>query len=160
MPAKRRLLPRPCPICGKENGTVQIIIFSTSKSVTCRIGHYDSEMYLNPYTKREKSRRGKRWCNFTMDRFFAEENILPLEQDMDDLYFGNLGKRKSITYTNPSLLLEAIKEEGWHGKGNKYFRGLTKTLGLWEEFTKDHFPLNDDEVYRNFLNQKRPNEKV
>lgn len=160
MPAKRRLLPRPCPICGKDNGTVQIVLFYNSFRVNCRIGHYDSKTYKNPETSKEKRKRGKTWCYFLIDEFFAKEKIFPLEQDMDDLYGGNLGKRKSITYTNPSLLLETIQEEGWHGEGNRYFRGLTKTLGLWEEFTKDHFPLSGDGVYQKFLNEKKPNEKL
>ena len=160
MPAKRRLLPRPCPICGKENGTVQIVIWHNSFKVNCRIGHYDSKTFQNPATPKEKRRRGKKWCYFLMDESFAKENILPLERDIDDLYMGNLGKRKSITYTSPSLLLETIKEEGWHGEGSPYFRGLIKTLGLWEEFTKDHFPLSDDETYREFILSKRPKEKL
>jgi len=159
MPAKRRLLPRPCPICGKENGTVQIIIWHNSFRVNCRIGHYDSKKYQKPSTPKEKRRRGKTWCYFLIDESFAKEKNFPLEREMDDLYQGNLGKRKSITHTNPSILLNKIKEEGWHVKRISYFRGLIRTLGLWEEFTKDHFPSSSEQVYRKFLNRKRPNEK-
>ena len=159
MPAKRKILPRPCPLCGKENGTVQIVIWHNSSRVNCRIGHYDSKIFQKPSTPREKRRRGKKWCYFLMDESFAKKNIFPLEQDMEDLYVGNLGKRKSITYTNPSLLLETIIEEGWHVQESSYFRGLIRSLGLWEEFTKEHFPSSPEQVYRKFLDRKRPNEK-
>ena len=155
MPAKRRLLPKPCPICGKDNGTVQIIIFSTSKSVICRIGHYDSETYLKSQKEREKRRR-KKWCNFTIDRCFVEENILPFEQDKYDLMIGKLGKRKSITYTNPSLLLEVINEEGWHGEGHRYYQGIIKQLGLWDKFLILNPPLTDEYTYFNFLVNEKP----
>jgi len=46
MPAKRKPLPRPCPKCGKNYGTIQIVIFSDYKqNVICRIGHYDADGY-------------------------------------------------------------------------------------------------------------------
>lgn len=134
MPAKKKMLPRPCPLCGKENGTVQIIIFSTSMEVTCRIGHYDSKKYLNPSTDREKRSRGKKWCSFNIKKSFAEENMSPLEQDMDDLHRGYFGKRKSFTYTNHSFFLEAVKENGWQGEGEEYMRAVAKRLGIWEKF--------------------------
>ena len=73
---------------------------------------------------------------------------------------GNLGKRKSLAYPNPSLLLYKVKEEGWHLERVSYFRGLIRTLGLWEEFTDEHFASSSEQVYRKFLNRKRPNEKL
>ena len=61
----------------------------------------------------------------------------PLEQDIHDLSTEYFGKRKSINYTNPMFLLEAIKEEGWHGEGEEYLVAVLKRLGLWEKFLKN-----------------------
>ena len=134
MPAKKKILPRPCPLCGKKNGTVQIVIFSTSMEVICRIGHYDSKKFLNPSTVREKRSRGKKWCSFKINRSFAEENMPPLEQDIDDLQSGYFGKRKSFTYTNHSFFLNAVKEKGWQGEGEKYMRDVAKRFGIPGKF--------------------------
>ena len=158
MPAKRRQLPRHCPICGKENGTIQIVIFSTSNNVICRIGHYDSEKYQNPSTVKEKRSRGKKWCSFNISRLFAEENIPQLEQEMDDLRVGRFGKRKSRQYTNPLRLLEAIKEEGWHGKGVEYLRKVSKQLGLFEKFYEMK-GVGSEEHLASLLRRYAPNEK-
>lgn len=158
MPAKRKQLPRHCPICGKENGTVQIVIFSTSNKVICRIGHYDSEKYQNPSTVKEKRSRGKKWCSFNINRLFAEENMSQLEQETDDLRVGHFGKRKSITYTNPIFLLEAIKEEGWNGKGVEYLRKVSKQLGLFKQFFKIG-GVGREERLASLLKRYAPNEK-
>jgi len=157
MPAKRKLLPQPCPLCGNLYGTVQVVIFSTSNNVICRIGHYDSKKYQNPSTAKEKTSRGKRWCSFKINSSFAEDNMPPLEQDQDDLRSGYFGKRKSITYTNPMFLLEAIKEEGWHGSGIEYLRAVSKRLGLSEKLK---FRVYGPEEYLDsLLNRYFPNEK-
>lgn len=42
MPAKRRKLPHPCPICKSTNGTVQIVFFSHWRKVQNRISRYDA----------------------------------------------------------------------------------------------------------------------
>jgi len=160
MPAKRKELPRPCPICGKENGTVQIVIFSTSRNVICRIGHYDSEKYQNPSTVKEKRSRGKKWCSFKINRWFVEENKPPLEHDMDDLRTGYFKKRKSITYTNPMFLLEAVKEKGWNGEGIEYLRAVTKRLGLWEKVLENPGIAGEERFLLKFLIQHAPNEKL
>ncbi len=51
MPRKRSVLPQPCPLCGRTDGTYQFVIFNnkniTSRhAVICRIGHYDKNYYL------------------------------------------------------------------------------------------------------------------
>ena len=43
MPAKTKLLPEPCPVCGAKNGTIQAGIFDGL--VRFRIGHYNPEKY-------------------------------------------------------------------------------------------------------------------
>jgi len=158
MPAKKKLLPRPCPICGDLYGTVQILIFSTSQNVICRIGHYDSKKYRHPSTEKEKKSRGKTWCSFNISRWYAEENMPPLEQDMDDLSSGYFRKRKSITYTNPMFLLEAVKEEGWHGEGVDYLRAVVKRLGLWKKFLKIPGFFGDEKQIYELLDHYAPNE--
>jgi len=159
MPAKKKQLPRSCPICGKENGTVQIMIFSTSRNVTCRIGHYDSVKYQNPSTLKEKRGRGKKWCDFKMNILFAEENMPPLEKHMDYLRTGYFGERKSRSYTNPILLLEAIKEEGWNGEGEKYLRAVAKRLGIWQKMLDTRGFNGSEEQLKSLLKHYAPNEK-
>ncbi len=158
MPAKRKLLPRHCPKCGNLYGTVQIVIFSTSYNVICRIGHYDSEKYQNPSTAKEKRSRGKRWCSFKINNFFAFDNMPPLEQDEGDLRRGYFGKRKSITYTNPIFLIEAIRKEGWHGRGVEYLRAVSKQLGLFEQFYKMG-GVGEEKYLASLLRRYAPNEK-
>ena len=158
MPAKKKLLPRPCPICGNLYGTIQIVIFSTSRNVICRLGHYDSEKYQNPSTVREKKSRGKRWCSFKINRTFISDNILPLEQDYEDLTSGNLGRRKSIPYTKPTLLIESIKEKGWNGEGEEYLRVVAKRLGLWKKFLKIPGFIGDEKHIFELLKHYAPNE--
>ena len=87
----RAKLPRPCPKCSKEYGTIQIVHFPRSKhkdydrsysnfafnSWIIRIGHYDSESYkkakkdytdsilLDKTALRKKiSTSQRKWCSF------------------------------------------------------------------------------------------------
>jgi len=158
VPAKRKLLPRPCPLCGSLYGSIQIVIFSSSGNVTCRIGHYDSKKYLKPSTVREKRSRGKRWCSFKINSSFAWDNVPPLEQDQDDLRSGHFGKRKSIPYTNPMFLIGAIRKEGWHGEGVEYLRRVSKQLGLFEQFYKMG-GVGEEKHLASLLKRYAPNEK-
>ena len=69
----------------------------------------------------------------------------PLEQDIEDLTSGYFGSRKSIPYTNPTFLLEAIKDEGWHRvllfkekarimkKKYGHFKGYLSNERIWEQ---------------------------
>ena len=43
MPAKKKLLPRPCPCCGEWYGTISIVVFR--KDIIIRIGHYSPVKY-------------------------------------------------------------------------------------------------------------------
>jgi len=145
MPAKRKPLPQPCPKCGKNYGTMQIVIFSNDykENVTCRIGHYNAEGYKkiklinklnkinwinkkNPDKIFQKAIRKKqrKWCSFRMDKEFAKL-VLPLEDDFEYLENKKYIKsfRKSITYSSLHFLKELIKEKGWHilpGYSDKY----------------------------------------
>jgi len=102
MPAKRKPLPRPCPKCGKNYGTIQIVIFSDYKqNVICRIGHYDADGYrkikkINKLKKLDPENhdnnfqkdvriKQRKWCSFRIDREFAGFHILPLDDDFEYL---------------------------------------------------------------------------
>jgi hypothetical protein len=52
LPRKHSVLPQPCPLCGRTDGTYQYVIFNhknimSRKAVICRIGHYDRNYYLS-----------------------------------------------------------------------------------------------------------------
>jgi len=112
----------------------------------------------NPSTAREKKSRGKKWCSFNISSLFAQESMPPLEQDIYDLSTGYFGKRKSIAYTNPMFLLEAVKEEGWHGEGAEYLVAVLKRLGLWEKFLKIPGFVGGEKQIFELLKHYAPNE--
>ena len=87
--AIRRRLPRPCPKCGKEYGTIQIVYFPKSRhkgkkrgyknndSWIVRIGHYDSLSYKKAkkayedsieldktQLRKDLSTSQRKWCSF------------------------------------------------------------------------------------------------
>jgi hypothetical protein len=77
LPRKRAVLPQPCPLCGRKDGTYQYVIFnhkyrSSRRAVICRIGHYDKNYYLSRKIGKESptiSRKiirpyGKIWHSF------------------------------------------------------------------------------------------------
>ena len=81
LPAKKKILPAPCPICKRQNGTVQLVVFPQAQSkLVCRIGHYIAEEY-NPsedkrkhlkidildIEKRNSTTRGKIWHSFKIE---------------------------------------------------------------------------------------------
>jgi len=108
LPAKRKPLPYPCPICGKEYGTVQMVMFnprfhpfkpyrirkySESPSGTLiRIGHY------RPKPNGPSKRINKTWCSF---RTIALK-INPGRR-----------RKKSISMGFTPYCYEHIKECGW-----------------------------------------------
>lgn len=123
MPAKQRILPQPCPKCGRKNGTVQLVMFNSpylpSRSLICRVGHYDKELYKKPKIKSEKkidhsiinknetkfkkvNTRGKVWCSFRIG--YESESI----DDIRSLQGG-----KSVTSSMSTQFYELIKKNGW-----------------------------------------------
>ena len=95
-------LPRPCPMCDKKNGTIQLSYFRYSKrknakrhyvnhdSWIIRIGHYDSESYKKARKEyddsilldKEQLRKNistsqRKWCSFL--------SRVPLELDLKTL---------------------------------------------------------------------------
>ena len=132
MPARRRLLPRPCP-CGKEKGTVQLIIFkhkyiSSRHTVTCRIKHYYPEFYkiikenqkerdeelTRAITGKKKISHKARWCSFqTIHRIdFVDKTgrRIPLREYFD-IYKEDYSKSK--TFSPDESFYKIVKESGW-----------------------------------------------
>ena len=65
MPRKRAVLPQPCPLCGRTDGTYQYVIFnhkyiSSRRAVICRIGHYDKNYYLSLKEGKESPTIGRK----------------------------------------------------------------------------------------------------
>ncbi len=125
MPAKRKLLPNPCPICGRDNGTVQLVYFSSLQEIIIRIGHYTSNRYRktvreskkieNNYDKetidkfdRKKHTNQRAWCSF---RLHCSRFPPRLEKKLEKL--SNGGYKKSVTIPLPWSVHKIIKQDGW-----------------------------------------------
>ena len=80
MPTRKKLLPKPCPICKRENGTVQLMVFPNARSnFVCRIGHYVAEEYKLPKDK-------KKWSDIdTMD--LAKRNDSVRGKILDSFFY-------------------------------------------------------------------------
>lgn len=116
MPAKIKLLPYPCPICGKENGTIQVGILD---ELRFRIGHYNSQKYqlsknqykknITPKTKGYGT-EGKIWHNFRIE-------FLRMPSDLvDENIFSKKEVEKfdsTITISKNQKFINLIKEKGW-----------------------------------------------
>jgi hypothetical protein len=119
MPAKKKLLPRPCPICGDKFGTYQFILFNSRykfsrQYLTCRIRHYSPEVHAE-VTRRKKERKvtltvyEKRWHSF---------QVLWSSDDFPwDEYFERYGfieeLTKSVTFKPTDRWYEIISKYGW-----------------------------------------------
>lgn len=128
MPAKRKLLPKPCPICEDNYGTFQLVLFNSKykfsrHNITCRIRHYNSGLHAQI---RKSIRKGKgartlykgQWHSFQMDdsvKGITEPSgeIIPWHE-----YFQKTGKThlKSTTIKADQDLIAFIKKYGWRVK--------------------------------------------
>jgi hypothetical protein len=154
--AKRKLLPRPCP-CGKENGTVQIIIFkhnyiSSRQAVTCRIKHYYPEFYeitkeepqkrdeeitrtvTGKRKKKEKVSYKSRWCSFqTIHRIDFVDSTgrkIPLREYFD-IYKDDSSKSK--TFSPDKSFYKIVKEKGWGIKEDRRWKDR-----YWADYMKKY----------------------
>ncbi len=123
MPAKRKLLPYPCPICERDNGTIQIVIFDPdgeSGDVVCRIGHYNSRKYnetkdkldnvRNLKLQRKKRRSGGRiWHYFRITHLLNEEELIE-----NSIIFRYSHHKKKVTLSPNSQFINTIKKYGWN----------------------------------------------
>lgn len=123
LPAKRKLLPQPCPICKRDNGTIQLVIFDpdgSSGDIVCRIGHYSSKKYKETKSKlanvrdlklQRKIRRsgGRIWHQFRMKYLLYEE-----EMRDNSIIFRYSHDKKMVTLTPNSQFINTVKKYGWN----------------------------------------------
>ncbi len=159
MAARRKVLPRPCP-CGRENGTVQLIIFkhkyiSSRHTVTCRIKHYYPEFYEitkevhqkrgNKHItrtipgkrkkKREKVSYKSRWCSFqTLHRIDVDDDgtgrKIPLREYFDVFKDDS---SKSKTFSPGESFYKLVKERGWGIKEDRRWKDR-----YWADYMKKY----------------------
>ena len=152
MPARRRPLPQPCP-CGRENGTVQLIIFnhdyrSSRHTVTCRIKHYYSEFY--EITKETRQERGteitgaltgkkkisykSRWCSFQtrhrIDFVDSKGRRFPLSEYFE-IFKDDYSKSK--TFSPDESFYKIVKERGWSIKEDHRWKDR-----YWTDYFRKH----------------------
>jgi hypothetical protein len=124
MPAHKKLLPRPCPQCGLENGGMRWVIFNPRYSNSrdyndrpypiLRISHYSKE-YYGLASKKYKKNRTKIWHNFQMSSLHGiqrGEKRIMLENVFDGAFHSD---RTSITIPVSKEWFEDIKKNGWTG---------------------------------------------
>jgi hypothetical protein len=132
MPRKRAGLPRPCPLCGRTDGTYQYVIFNhkntmSRQAVICRIGHYDKNYYLKRqleiiyHDKREK-KKSEPVTHFSreLDTLLPTPNILKIKKPCGKIWhsFKVNSSLFRITHNGKTVNLteyfDAFKEdEGW-----------------------------------------------
>jgi hypothetical protein len=171
VPARHKLLPRPCP-CGNEYGTVQLIIFnhnylSSRHAVTCRIKHYYPEFYK--ITKEVQQKRSteitrtktgeremisykSRWCSFqTTHRINLVDSTgrkIPLSKYFD-VYKDDSSKSK--TFAPDERFYKIVKERGWdikedHRWKDRYWADYIKKYG-YDAHPEDLF-LHEESIHR------------
>ena len=138
MPAKRKLLPRPCPICKRKNGTIQLAL--TSRGIIVRIGHYSSKLRnsvrsLSKLQGAEKEKMEKRmksaerkWCSFrsnatdVLDRRLTRV-FIPRSEPPD-------------SFSPPLLFIKDVQKYGWQlqdNSGYRYKGRERKNIDYWEK---------------------------
>ena len=156
--ARCKVLPRPCP-CGRENGTVQLIIFkhkyiSSRRTVTCRIKHYYPEFYEitkeghqkrgdkqitrtipgKRKKKREKVSYKSRWCSFqTLHRIDVDDGTgrkIPLREYFDVFKDDS---SKSKTFSPGESFYKLVKERGWGIKEDRRWKDR-----YWADYMKKY----------------------
>jgi hypothetical protein len=128
VPGHRKLLPRPCPQCGCENGGIQFVFFNPRfyKERTgygpysyhlLRISHYSREEYHSKKNKNKKHKSTKIWHNF---RFIGEFKIdYGLEPDVEVISIEELFDKEdyldkqSVTLPMTPNRYEGIRKYGW-----------------------------------------------
>ena len=171
MPARRKLLPLPCP-CGNKYGTVQLIIFnhnylSSRHAVICRIKHYYPEFYKiakevqqirgTAITRTKTGKKKKmvsyksRWCSFqTIHRINLVDSTgrkIPLIEYFD-LYEDDSSKSK--TFAPDESFYKVVKERGWgikedHRWKDRYWADYIKKYG-YDALPEDLF-LHEESIH-------------
>lgn len=160
MPAKKRMLPKPCPICKRKNGTIQLVIFPNAVSkLVCRIGHYVSEEYSLPKEKmkqleidvidtekRNPKTRGKIWHNFTISPRSETKNR-KLQKYLEKYNKSHNSIKKSITISPEPIFYELIKRTGWCMKPYKNYHGRKRRYSKYHFPKEEYYNLHDDKKH-------------
>lgn len=128
MPGRRKLLPRPCPQCGQENGGVQIVLFNPRyykvrtgyaryrPYILLRVGHYSKEEYR--LKRLERSKATKVWHNFQIA--LGSQFQIALGSEPDVKIFVNevfdqpdYVDRQSVTFPLFPDWYKRFKKNGW-----------------------------------------------
>src|SRR5215216_1110761 len=129
MPRKQALLPKPCPLCGRTDGTYQCVIFnhkniSSRRAVICRIGHYDKNYYLSLKEGKEsptigrkiKRPHGKIWHSFKVRPLFditSYGKTVNLSLYFDTFKEDKMRQKMSLTVKPKPGMSDYIKKWGW-----------------------------------------------
>jgi hypothetical protein len=129
MPRERAVLPQPCPLCRRTDGTYQYVIFnhknvSSRQAVICRIGHYDTNYYESrkeamkpPRIRNIKRPYGKIWHSFTVRPLFEitlDGKTINLIRYFETCKEDKTGRKmRSHTIKPKPWLSEYIKRWGW-----------------------------------------------
>jgi hypothetical protein len=126
MPAKRKMLPIPCPICGRENGTIQLVYFPDKyNSLVIRIGHYSSilrkkSISLSKSKNRNKTiitnqiqKRERVWCSFRSRLTYKPDNNMELQSRKFE---------RSVCFSPSWEFLDNVYDLGWRVISNSSYR--------------------------------------
>lgn len=157
MPRKRAVLPRPCPLCGRTDGTYQYVIFNNKnsmsrKAVICRIGHYDKNYYLKRQLQilLESSRKKKRsepakHLSGQSDTAPSPSDILKMKKPCGKIWhcFKVQSSFLQITHNGKKVNLieyfDAFKEDvGW-----KTSYTVRPTQGISDNIKKDGWQMEE-----------------
>jgi len=141
MPAQRKLLPRPCPVCKRKNGTIQLAL--TYRGIIVRIGHYSSKLRNSVRSlsklqgiekeKMEKRMKGaeRKWCSFRSDATYVIERSLARGfTSWDD---------PPYSFSPPTSFIKEVHSYGWQLKDNSGYRYKgreRKNIDYWEKGLK------------------------
>jgi len=141
MPAHRKSLPRPCPICKRDNGTIQLAL--TYRGIIVRIGHYSSKLRNSVRSlsklqfaekeKMEKRMKGaeRKWCSFRSDATYVIERGLTSG-------FVSWNDPPS-SFRPPIVFINEVHRYGWQlrdNSGHRYKGRERKNIDYWEKDLK------------------------
>ena len=156
------MLPAPCPICKRTNGTVQLVVFPQARSeLVCRIGHYIAEEYkpsedkrkhlkidILDIDKRNSTARGKIWHSFRIEPKEYTVWMKELEKLIEG-YENSAGsfKRKSVTFSPKLIFYEIIKHTGWCIKPYENYHGRKRRYSKYHFPREEYYNVHDDEKH-------------
>lgn len=157
MPAKKKILPAPCPICNRENGTIQLVVFSESNSnLVCRIGHYISEEYkrdkdkikkgeidFQDVDKRNEKTRGKVWHSFRIEPKGESKDIEKLQEYIDK-YENKRFSKKSISFSPEPIFYELIANTGWCMKPYEKYHGRKRRYSKYHFSKEEYYNVHEE----------------